>query len=68
MSSQFGLTEGTMLKMLRNNVQFRNSGYHEGEDFIYKTLIPNIVEAIAANNEAILFELEKERTPKSNTE
>lgn len=59
-----GLTEDAMLNMLRKNVQFRNSSYHEGEDFIYKTLIPNIVEVIAANNEAILFNLEDDRTSK----
>jgi len=55
-----GLPEETILSMLKKNVPVRSyEGYAE---FAHEHLIPNIAEVIAANNEAILFNLEKERT------
>ena len=60
MIGQFGLTEETMVKMLNKNVPERS---YSGEiEFVSKYLIPNIIEVISANNEAILFNLETERT------
>ena len=54
----FGLTDETILKMLKKNVpEHSYEGYAE---FVHKYLIPNIVEVIAANNEAILFQLKDE--------
>ena len=56
----FGLTDEVILKMLKKNVPERSyEGYAE---FVQTYLIPNIAEVIAANNEAILFQLEPERT------
>ena len=55
-----GLTEETILKMLEKNLP--NQPKDELAQFIRKYLIPNIVEVIAANNEAILFNLEKNKT------
>ena len=55
----FGLTEDAMLKILMEDVRKnRNSEVYMGD--ILETLIPNIVEVIAANNEAILFQLKDE--------
>ena len=55
----FGLTEDAMLKMLMKQVPNKpNSEVYMS--FILKWLIPNIVEVIAANNEAILFQLKDE--------
>ena len=62
----FGLPEEAILKMLKKNVPERSyEGYAE---FVHTYLIPNIVEVIAANNEAILFELETDRTSKYDSE
>ena len=61
MIGQFGLTEETMSKMLSKSVGNNpNSEVYWSE--ILRHLIPNIVEVISANNEAILFNLETERT------
>ena len=58
--TMFGLTDEVILKMLKKNVPERSyEGYAE---FVQTYLIPNIAEVIAANNEAILFQLEPERT------
>jgi len=55
----FGLTEDAMVKILNKNVnQNRNSEVYM--QTILEHLIPNIVELIAANNEAILFQLKDE--------
>ena len=60
MISQFGLSDETILSMLKKNVPVQSyEGYAE---FAQTYLIPNIAEVIAANNEAILFNLENERT------
>ena len=61
MIGQFGLTEETMMKMLNKNVK-QNPNSEVYMSFFHNTLIPNIVEVIAANNEALLFNLEAERT------
>jgi hypothetical protein len=61
MISQFGLSEETMLKILNKNVN-QNPNSEVYMSFFINTLIPNIVEVIAANNEALLFNLETERT------
>jgi len=58
MIGQFGLTEETMLQMLNKRVPQSQSEVDYG--FIRNYLIPNIVEVIAANNEAILFQLKDE--------
>lgn len=51
----FGLPEEAILQMLKKNVPERSyEGYAE---FVHTYLIPNIVEVIATNNEAILFAL-----------
>ena len=51
-----GLPEETMVSMLMKGVHTnRNSEVYMGE--ILDKLIPNIVEMMAANNEAILFAL-----------
>ena len=57
----FGLTEDAMLRMLNKNVH-QHSQSEVDMGFIRNYLIPNIVEVIAANNEALLFHLEKDRT------
>jgi len=58
----FGLPEEAILGMLKKNVPVQSyEGYAE---FVHTYLIPNIVEVIAANNEAILFALEDDRTSK----
>lgn len=57
----FGLSEEAMMKILKKNVPELLStdvGYHA----LHTIIFPNIVELISANNEALLFELEKERT------
>jgi len=60
MIGQFGLTEETMSKMLLKRVPNNpNSEVYMG--FILEHLIPNIVEVISANNEALLFNIETER-------
>ena len=54
----FGLTDEAILKMLKKNVPVQSyEGYAE---FAQTYLIPNIAEVIAANNEAILFQLKDE--------
>ena len=54
----FGLPEEAILKMLKKNVPVKSyEGYAE---FVHTYLIPNIVEVISANNEAILFNLKDE--------
>ncbi len=58
----FGLTEDAILKMLKKNIP--DKSYEGYAEFAYNYLIPNIVEVIAANNEAILFALEDDRTSK----
>jgi len=55
----FGLTEETMTKMLMAKVQ-NNPNSEVYMSFILNQLIPNIVEVITANNEAILFHLKDE--------
>ena len=65
MIGQFGLTEETMTKMLNKNVPERS---YSGEiEFVSRYLIPNIIEVISANNEAILFNLETERTKEDSS-
>ncbi len=55
-----GLPEETMVSMLMKGVHTnRNSEVYMGE--ILDKLIPNIVEMMAANNEAILFALKDDR-------
>lgn len=62
----FGLSEEVILKMLKKNVPEKSyEGYAE---FAHNYLIPNIVEVIAANNEAILFALEDDRSSKYDSE
>ena len=56
----FGLTEETILKMLEKNIPTQPK--NELAQFIRNYLIPNIVAVVAADNEAILFDLETERT------
>ena len=57
MIGQFGLSDETILSMLKKNVPVKSyEGYAE---FAQTYLIPNIAEAIAANNEAILFTLKE---------
>jgi len=63
----FGLTEETMTKMLMAKVS-NNPNSEVYMSFILNHLIPNIVEVIAANNEAILFALEDDRTSKYHSE
>lgn len=58
----FGLTDETILKMLKKNIP--DKSYEGYAEFVHTYLIPNIVEVIAANNEAILFDLEDNRTSK----
>jgi len=58
--AMFGLTEETMLRMLKKNVP--ETSYEGYAEFVHTYLIPNIVEVIAANNEVILFNLETDRT------
>jgi len=54
----FGLPEETISTMLKKDVPTHSyEGYAE---FIHTHLIPNIIEVIAANNEAILFQLKDE--------
>lgn len=61
-NAQLGLPEEAMSRMLKKNVPEHS---YTGEiDFVSKYLIPNIVEVIAANNEAIFFALEDDRTSK----
>ncbi len=55
----FGLTEETMAKMLMAKVP-NNPNSEVYMSTLLNTLIPNIVEVIAANNEAILFQLKDE--------
>jgi len=53
--AKLGLSEEAILRMLKKNVPVKSyEGYAE---FVHTYLIPNIVEVIAANNEAILFAL-----------
>ena len=57
MIGQFGLTDETILSMLKKNVPVKSyEGYAE---FAHAYLIPNIAEVISANNEAILFALKE---------
>ena len=58
----FGLPEEVILRMLKKNVP--ETSYEGYAEFVQTYLIPNIVEVIAANNEAILFALEDDRTSK----
>ncbi len=60
MIGQFGLSDETILSMLKKNVPVNSyEGYAE---FVQTHLISNIAEVISANNEVILFNLENERT------
>jgi hypothetical protein len=54
-----GLPKEAILSMLQKNIpqNIPDNGYNQHILFINKYLIPNIAEAIAANNEAILFSL-----------
>ena len=52
----FGLSEEAILKMLKRNLPDRSMDLCT--EIIHDYLIPNIVEVIAANNEAILFTLQ----------
>ena len=54
----FGLTDEAILSMLKKNVP--ETSYEGYAEFVHTYLIPNIVEVIAANNEAILFQLKDE--------
>ena len=54
----FGLPEEAILRMLKKNVP--ETSYEGYAEFVQTYLIPNIVEVIAANNEAILFQLKDE--------
>ena len=54
----FGLTEDAILAILEKDIP--NQPKNEIAQFVRKKLLPNIVEAIAANNEAILFQLKEE--------
>jgi len=55
--ASLGLSEEVILKILKKNVPVKSyEGYAE---FVHRYLIPNIVEVIAANNEAILFTLKE---------
>ena len=54
-----GLPDEAILSMLKKNVP--DHSYEGYAEFAHKHLIPNIAEVISANNEAILFNLEKER-------
>ena len=56
--AKFGLPEEAISRMLKKNVPERS--YSGESDFVSKYLIPNIVEVISANNEAILFQLKDE--------
>jgi hypothetical protein len=54
-----GLSEEAMKRMLMENLTRRaDSEMYRSE--VYDILIPNIVELISANNEAILFQLKDE--------
>ncbi len=55
----FGLTEETMSQMLIKRLP-NNPNSEVYMQHILEYLIPNIVEVIAANNEAILFQLKDE--------
>jgi hypothetical protein len=54
-----GLPKEAILKILQKNLSQNvpDNGYNAHITFINKYLIPNIAEAIAANNDAILFSL-----------
>ena len=66
MLGQFGLSDEVILSMLKKNVPVQSyEGYAE---FAHNHLIPNIAEVIAANNEAILFALEDDRSSKYDSE
>ncbi len=54
--SKLGLPKETMIRMLRKDIPDLGDALSE---IIDKRLIPNIAEVIAANNEAILFQLKK---------
>ncbi len=54
--SKLGLPKEAMVRMLRKDVPDLGDALSE---IIEKRLIPNIAEVIAANNEAILFQLKK---------
>ena len=55
----FGLPEEAMKQILMNDLTMRaDSEMYRSE--VYNYLIPNIVELISANNEAILFQLKGE--------
>ena len=58
-----GLTKEEMLRMLKRNVPDRPKD--EIGQYIHKYLIPSIAEVISANNDAILFNLESDRTSDS---
>ena len=53
-----GLPEEVILQMLKKNVPERS--YEGYAKFVQTYLIPNIVEVIATNNEAISFALKDE--------
>ena len=55
--AKLGLPEDAMLRMLNKNVN-QNPNSEVYMSFFLNTLIPNIVEVIAANNEAIFFALQ----------
>ncbi len=54
----FGLTDEAILSMLKKNVP--DHSYEGYAEFVHTYLIPNIAEVIAANNEAMLFQLKDE--------
>lgn len=58
--ANLGLSEEVISRMLKKNVPVKSyEGYAE---FVNRYLIPNIVEVISANNEAILFALKEHGT------
>ncbi len=57
MISQLGLSNETILSVLKNKVP--DHSYEGYVEFIHTHLTPNIAEVIAANNEVILFALDK---------
>ena len=55
-----GLPEEVISRMLKKNVPVKSyEGYAE---FVHQYLIPNIIEVISANNDAILFALKEHGT------
>lgn len=57
-SASLGLSEGVIAKMLKKDVPERS--YEGHAEYVHRYLIPNIIEVISANNEAILFALKEQ--------